>query len=526
MKIDVNFDFTTDTPNYWGNYCYDNLLGRSDKPCKDPDSCSQTMKQYHQILWSKPLPNGENMNLEFGKGRDYLNWKSFRFGADSICASFRYKKLCHILEQVNDFIPNYHEFMENFIRKTYTIGGSIIFPKDNSINGARGCNAHIKDRWDLTLECIRRYYKGEDSPLFETLAKNKEFFNHKKMPPNSPTPDQRAEMLALSAGKGMQVCDIELRRGGASFTFETVEALAKQYPDDELVLFMGTDMFLSFSTWKEPQQILAKASLGVFYRGDAKEIEQIAEQKEKMQQQGARVYLVENPVTAISSTQLRRLLVFRCAGDFLQPGVESYIRERGLYGVNEDCRNLSLDGLEQAVVSLLKPNRVAHVLGCRDTAVALAKRWGADVTDAARAGLLHDITKALDGPLQLTLCHEYGMVPGEFSKENPKTLHALTGSLVAEQIFGEKREVVDAIACHTTGKANMTTLEKILYVADYMEPNRNFPGVEELRALAYTDLDKALKLGLTMTLELLKEKKQDISPASAEALAFLQKAGV
>ena len=177
MKIDVNFDFTTDTPNYWFNYCYYNLLGRSYKPCKDPDSCSQTMKQYHQILWSKLLPNGENMNLEFGKGRDYLNRKSFRFGADSICASFRYKKLCHILEQVNDFIPNYHEFVENFIRKTYTIGGSIIFPKDNSINGARGCNAHIKDRWDLTLECIRRYYRGEDSPLFETLAKNKEFFD-------------------------------------------------------------------------------------------------------------------------------------------------------------------------------------------------------------------------------------------------------------------------------------------------------------------------------------------------------------
>lgn len=349
---------------------------------------------------------------------------------------------------------------------------------------------------------------------------------HKIMPPNSPTPDQRAEMLALSAMEGMQVCDIELRRGGASFTFETVEALSEQYPDKELVLFMGTDMFLSFSSWKEPQRILAKASLGVLYRGDAKEIEQIAEQKEEMEKQGATVYLVENPVTAISSTQLRRLLIFRCVGDFLCPGVEDYIRQRGLYGVNQDCRNLSMDGLEQMVVSLLKPNRVNHVLGCRDTAVALAKRWGTDVTDAARAGLLHDITKALDGPLQLTLCREYGMVPGDFFKENPKTLHALTGSLVAERIFGEKREVVDAIACHTTGKANMTTLEKILYVADYIEPNRDFSGVEALRALAYEDLDKALKLGLTMTLELLKEKKQDISPASAEALAFLQKAGV
>ena len=185
-----------------------------------------------------------------------------------------------------------------------------------------------------------------------------------------------------------------------------------------------------------------------------------------------------------------------------------------------------MEELEQVVVSLLKPNRVAHVLGCRDTAIALAKHWGADPIDAGRAGLLHDITKALDGPLQLTLCEEYGIVLGEFSKKYPKTLHALTGSLVADRIFGENKQVVDAICSHTTGKANMTTLEKILYVADYMEPNRDFSGVEELRRLAYTDLDKALRTGLLMTVEMLKKNNQEISPASAEAIAFLEQAGV
>ena len=86
--------------------------------------------------------------------------------------------------------------------------------------------------------------------------------------------------------------------------------------------------------------------------------------------------------------------------------------------------------------------------------------------------------------------------------------------------------VVDAVRSHTTGKANMTTLQKILYVADYMEPNRKFPGVETLRELAYTDLDKALKMGLEMTLALLRQRNQEISPESAEALAFLQENGV
>ena len=349
---------------------------------------------------------------------------------------------------------------------------------------------------------------------------------HKALPDNSPTATQRAEMLALAKEEKMELCNIELTRGGTSYTYETVEALAEQYPDKELVLLMGTDMFLSFLTWKEPQRILNKVSLGVMYRGDKDELSQIAQQKKLLEQQDATIYLIENPVTAISSTQLRRMLLFRCAGPFLPEGVEHYIREYNLYGAENDYRNLPMEALEQVVVSLLKPNRIAHVLGCRDTAMDLAKRWGVDPIDAGRAGLLHDVTKALDGPLQLTLCEEYGIVLGEFSKKYPKTLHALTGSLVADRIFGEKQTVVDAICSHTTGKANMNTLEKILYVADYMEPNRDFPGVETLRQLAYTDLDKALKTGLLMTIEMLKKNNQEISPASAEALAFLEKAGV
>ena len=80
---------------------------------------------------------------------------------------------------------------------------------------------------------------------------------------------------------------------------------------------------------------------------------------------------------------------------------------------------------------------------------------------------------------------------------------------------------MEAIKHHTTGKADMNLLEKIIYVADYMEPCRNFPGVEKLRELAYTDLDAALKLGLEMTLELLKKQGNDVSPASRDALLWL-----
>lgn len=346
---------------------------------------------------------------------------------------------------------------------------------------------------------------------------------HKPLPAGSAEPAQRLAMTKLWAGEKMEVCDLELSRGGTSYTYETVEQLKLRYPDDELILFMGTDMFLSFHTWKEPERILACVSLAVFYRGDKNEKNMIAAKQQEYLDKGHRVYLVENPVTEISSTQLRRMLVFRCAAPFLDEKVLRYIEENGLYETSRDFKNLPMEELEQVVINLLNPNRVKHVLGCRDTAAELAKVWDADVTDAARAGLLHDITKALDGPLQLTLCAEYGKVLDEFSENNPKTLHALTGSLVAERIFGENEAVVKAIESHTTGKPAMNTLEKIIYVADYMEPNRDFPGVETLRQLAYTDLDGALKLGLEMTLAMLREQKRQISPASSQALAYLTK---
>ena len=346
---------------------------------------------------------------------------------------------------------------------------------------------------------------------------------HKQIPYGSPTPQQRLAMLQVAAGENpaITVSGMELERGGASYTYETLEQLKRQYPDEELVFLMGTDMFLSFESWRNPGRILELASLGVFCRGDKDEKLQIAHMQAHLEQRGGRVYVLENPVTQISSTQLRRLLVFRCAAPFLPDGVEAYIHREKLYGTDKDYRNLPMEQLEQTVVSLLDPNRVRHVLGCRDTAAQMAKVWGVDETDAARAGLLHDITKALDGPLQLTLCSEYDKVLGDFARKNPKTLHALTGSLVAERIFGECQAVVDAIATHTTGAPNMNTLQKIIYVADYMEPNRDFPGVEELRRLAYTDLDGALKLGLEMTIEVLKQQGREISPESAQALAYL-----
>ena len=347
---------------------------------------------------------------------------------------------------------------------------------------------------------------------------------HKALPENSPTPWQRLEMLRLAVEQdsAIVVSDVELQREGPSYTCETVELLRRQYPQDQLILLMGTDMFLSFDTWKEPERIVRNAELAVAYRGDRGEQQAVRQRQAALQEQGAAVHLLENPVLEISSTQLRRLLAFQCADSFLCSQVAAYIREKGLYDTAANWKNLPMEQLEQVVIGLLKPSRVAHVLGCRDTAVELARRWGADEVDAARAGILHDITKALDGPLQLTLCSCYGKILSDFSQKYPKTLHALTGSLVAQRIFGENPAVVDAIAWHTTGKADMNLLETIVYVADYMEPNRTFPGVERLRQAAFQDIQGALEMGLEMPMEHLRRQGNEVSPESQQALNWLR----
>ena len=347
----------------------------------------------------------------------------------------------------------------------------------------------------------------------------------KPVPELTASPEQRLRMLSIAFGSVpiAEVSSMELDRGGESYTWETVRQIREGNPEAELFLLLGTDMFLKFPQWVDADRLCGEVTLVSMNRGEKGERENLIRAAARIESMGGKTVLLDNPVTFISSSQVRRLLAFEGADSFLPEGLLSYIRGEKLYYVGADLKNLPMERLEQVVVSLLKANRVKHVLGCRDTAVELAKVWGVDPVDAGRAGLLHDITKALDGQLQLTLCGAYGKLLDDFSRKYPKTLHALTGSLVAGRIFGENKAVVSAIEFHTTGKADMSLLEAIIYVADYMEPNRDFPGVERLRELAYTDIRGALKLGLEMTLEHLKEQGGEVSPASRQALDYLNR---
>lgn len=349
---------------------------------------------------------------------------------------------------------------------------------------------------------------------------------HKTLPEGSASPLQRLEMVKLSVGQedAFKVSDIELNREGRSYTADTVEQLHKLYPKDHLYLLMGTDMFYSFLHWYQPERICRFATLGVMLREDERHtnrglLEKTAEDVRR--ELGGRVRFVNNKALPMSSTDVRRMIIFQAAEEMLPSGVWDKIQQWKLYGAAECLEDLPMDKLEATVCKLLDHRRISHVLGCRDTAVLLAEKYGVDTEVVSRSALLHDITKALPFSQQEMLLHSFGVLPEDYREETPNTIHAFTGSLVAKRIFGENDDVCRAIASHTTGCTGMDTLQKIIYIADYIEPNRDFPGAETLRKLTLEDLDTGVLQGLQMTAELVKNRGHIMAKATQDAISYM-----
>lgn len=163
MIVDATYDFRADTP-----------------PNRDPDGHSETLRQYHKILWSKELPNGSLLDLSDDSTGMYLYHSSkngtFNLTSDSISHSYHYvRRMEHIINALD------LNWSRHIYDSLHTIGGYALFPGDKrqgvmTINQARGCNQRIVDRFDLTLECIRRHYRGDDHPLAKTLTAYSDFF--------------------------------------------------------------------------------------------------------------------------------------------------------------------------------------------------------------------------------------------------------------------------------------------------------------------------------------------------------------
>lgn len=174
--------------------------------------------------------------------------------------------------------------------------------------------------------------------------------------------------------------------------------------------------------------------------------------------------------------------------------------------------------IRKAVQKAQDAKRFEHTLGVEYTAAALAMRYGSDIDSARAAGLLHDCAKCLSDEKRLSICRKNHIPVTEVERKNPFLLHAKAGAYLAREKYGIKDpDILNAIRSHTTGRKNMSLLEKIIFVADYIEPGRKHaPNLTDIRKLAFLDINRALVEILKDTLRYLEASGGDIDPMTEE----------
>ena len=174
------------------------------------------------------------------------------------------------------------------------------------------------------------------------------------------------------------------------------------------------------------------------------------------------------------------------------------------------------------LVEVLDDARYQHTMGVMYTAASLAMRYGENLENALIAGLLHDCAKCIPGPAKVMLCEKYGIEITDIERKNPGLLHAKLGAFLAAAEYGvQDEDILTSISSHTTGRPGMSLLEKIIYIADYMEPGRKeLPNMADVRKLAFEDIDKCLFRILKDSLTYLKSRDFAIDPMTEETYNY------
>ncbi len=295
--------------------------------------------------------------------------------------------------------------------------------------------------------------------------------------------------------KNLEISDIEQSRGGQSYTADTISALSAQYPHEELYLLIGSDMFLSFEAWSRFTFLLKQVVLVVGSRKTG-DLEQLRAHRERL------------------------LSLYECKGIILcnMEAIEcasSDLRARG-------------EGLAERALSHISAHldvaRACHTMQVADYARYLAQKFGADEEKAYLSGLLHDCTKCFSHEWQIDYLKEKGISLSDADLASPQILHQISGAIYAKEELGlEDQEILSAIACHTTGKADMSLLDQILFFADSCEPTRNYPAVEALRKCGERNLREGVAALLERTIQYIKEKNQPLHPQTEEARVSILK---
>lgn len=328
-----------------------------------------------------------------------------------------------------------------------------------------------------------------------------------KIPGKLASGDDRLEMCRIAFDDGLfEVSSIELDRGDRSYTVETLRELKKIYPEDELYFIIGSDMLSTFTQWYCWEEILTLAFICAASRENGYEPDLSAytpEQKE-------RFVLLDIEPLEISSTQLRNMIAKGENSGLIDRKVFEFIKSKNLY---DD----GLSAYRKIITEKLDEYRLNHSECVSECAAALAEQYGADVEKARLAGLLHDVMKNDGAKSHLDEIDKAGIELSLLEIANRKVWHQISGAafLKNENIVTDE-EILGAVRWHTTGRAGMTLLEKVVYIADFISADRDYPDVGIVRKLTQKSLEDAILYTTQYTIKKLVSAGLPVHPATVD----------
>lgn len=370
---------------------------------------------------------------------------------------------------------------------------------------------------------------------YEQYGLDEVWFMPSKRPPHK-SPDEiiskehrtRMVQFAIDGIEHFSFSDMELVRAGTTYTCETLAHCVEEFPDAEFFFIMGGDSLCDFEQWYHPQEIADLCKILAVPREGMPENELQQRCQELSERFSGNFLPVIMPQLTISSMQVRELLAKgKSVVGYLPEKVLRYIEIHGLYGAKCEKEKWKEKELVSYLEATLRPGRFLHTLGVAYTAGNLALCYLNEAAGkrARRAGLLHDCAKYLTDAEMIDLCDQYGIDLSEIERENPALIHGKLGAYLAKHRYGvEDEEICSAIFWHTTGKPEMTTLEKILYVADYIEPKRKMDCkpylLSEIRKQCFRDLDQGLLMILINTVNYLQKGNKPIDDMTLQTYEY------
>jgi nicotinate-nucleotide adenylyltransferase len=331
---------------------------------------------------------------------------------------------------------------------------------------------------------------------------------------------------AFAGLPSVQVSDQEIIRPGRSFTLDTVHQLQAEMPGDELFLVYGSDILTQIEQWHEPEAILAACPMLLAQRGGL-DNDAIRHKAERLRQQfGARIQFFDTAPIDLSSSQIRQaIMAGRPYLSLLPDKVGKVIRKHGIYRYLAEMEGLDrslwlrLFEFERMLWPLLDRKRLLHSLNVMMYSLHLARIHGVPAEQAGIAAILHDCAKCLPAEEAVRLAG-----PGEDpTLLSPALVHGPAGCfLAAEDFHIEDPAILQAIRYHTTGFAQMTKLDQIIFIADKVEPARTYENLGEIRRLAEFDLDAAMLICLQEIDLFLRREKLPPHPLTHEAFVTIR----